>query len=98
MGDVVAFPYDAPPSWRLGMLPDGWSLARQLNSEDAVKNCQKLTVQGFEADYYQDGKTSLLVWENRGGILFFLRGTDVSQKLLTEMAEGIRVEHGTRLR
>lgn len=91
MGDVVAFPYDAPPSWRPGMLPDGWSLARQLNSEDAVKNCQKLTVQGYEADYYQDGKSSLLVWENRDGILFFLRGTDVSQKLLTEMVEGMKL-------
>lgn len=60
-----------------------------MNSEDAVKNSQKLTVQGYEADYYQDGKSSLLVWENRDGILFFLRGTDVSQELLTEMAEGI---------
>ena len=69
MGDVVAFPYDAPPSWRPGMLPDGWSLARQLNSEDAVKNCQKLTVQGYEADYYQDGKP--VFWSGRIGTALF---------------------------
>lgn len=118
--------YDAPPSWRPGMLPEGWSLAqirhdtrndtarwdyegpegkisfncaypstaglaRQMNSEDAVKNCQKLTVQGYGADYYQDGEQSLLVWEDSDGVLFFMRGTDVSRELLTEMAEGMKL-------
>ena len=61
-----------------------------MNSADAIKNCQTLTIQGNAADYYQDGKHSLLVWENRDGILFFISGIDVSRELLTEVAESVK--------
>lgn len=71
--------------------PSTAGFGRQMNSEDAVKNCQKVTVQGCEADYYQDGEHSLLVWENQDGILFFMRGTGVSRKLLTETAEKVEL-------
>lgn len=70
--------------------PSTAGLARQMNSADAIKNCQTLTIQGNAADYYQDGKHSLLVWENRDGILFFISGIDVSRELLTEVAESVK--------
>ena len=70
--------------------PSTAGFARQMNSEDAIKNRQTLTVQGNTADYYQDGDHSLLVWENADGILFFMRGTDVSRELLTEVAESVK--------
>ncbi len=70
--------------------PSTAGFARQMDSEDAIKNRQTLTVQGNTADYYQDGDHSLLVWENADGILFFMRGTDVSRELLTEVAESVK--------
>lgn len=62
---------------------------RQMSGREAVENCRKLTVRGYEADYYQDGKSSLLVWEDKDGILFWLSGTDVSTELLMEAAESL---------
>ena len=70
--------------------PSTAGLARQMNSTDAIQNRQTLTIQGNAADYYQDGKHSLLVWENRDGILFFISGIDVSRELLTEVAESVK--------
>lgn len=70
--------------------PSTAGLARQMDNTDAIKNCQTLTIQGNVADYYQDGKHSLLVWENKDGILFFISGTDVSRELLTEVAESVK--------
>ena len=69
--------------------PSTAGFARQMNSADAIENCQTITVDGYSAEYYQDGDFGLLVWENPEGILFYLSGRDVPGDMLREAAESI---------
>ena len=69
--------------------PSTAGFGRQMSSEAVVSNGQKLVIQGEAADYYQDGKHSLLAWENADGILNFLTGKNVSQDLLVKIAESV---------
>lgn len=69
--------------------PSTASFGRFMSSEDAVKNCKTLTIQGCQADYYQDGKHSILAWENADGLLFYLSGTNVTQEQMVQVAESV---------
>ena len=69
--------------------PSTAGFARQMNSADAIENCQTITVDGHSTEYYQDGDFGLLVWENPEGILFYLSGRDVPGDMLREAAESI---------
>lgn len=69
--------------------PSTAGLGRQMSSVDVANSGQKLSIQGEAADYYQDGKNNLLVWENADGILNFLMGKNVSRALLVEIAESV---------
>ena len=69
--------------------PSTAGFGRQMNSTEAIENCQTVTVQGRSADYYQDGNFHLLVWENPEGILFYLSGKNVTRDLLIDAAESV---------
>ena len=69
--------------------PSTAGFGRQMNSTEAIENCQTVTVQGYRADYYQDGNFHLLVWENPEGILFYLSGKNVTRDLLIDAAESV---------
>lgn len=70
--------------------PSSAGIGRQMNSASVIENGQRLIIQGNAAEYYQDGKASVLAWENADGVFFFLHGTNTAQKLLTEVAESVR--------
>ena len=74
--------------------PSTAGIGRQLDSEAAANSRQTVTVQGYRADYYQDGNDLLLVWENADHLLLFLRGTDVAEKTLFEVAESVALCSG----
>lgn len=69
--------------------PSTAGFSMQMNSETAAENCQTLMIRGNAADYYQDGKTGLLVWEDRDGVLFYMLGTDTSKEMMVEIAESV---------
>lgn len=69
--------------------PSTASFGRFMSNEDAVKNGKTLTIQGCQADYYQDGKHSILAWENEEGLLLYLSGTNVSQAQMIQAAESV---------
>ena len=69
--------------------PSTASFGRILSSEDAVKNGKTLTIQGCQADYYEDGDHSILAWENADGLLFYLSGTNVTQAQMVQAAESV---------
>ncbi len=67
--------------------PSTAGFGRTMTSEDAVKSRKTLTIQGAQADYYQDGTHSILAWENADGLLFYLSGTNVTETQLVQLAE-----------
>lgn len=69
--------------------PSTAGIGRQMDSEEAVSSRQAVTVQGHSADYYRDGNDLLLVWENEDHLLLFLRGTDVTEETLFQVAESV---------
>lgn len=69
--------------------PSTASFGRFMSSEDAVKNGKTLTIQGCQADYYEDGSHSILAWENADGLLFYLSGTNVTQAQMVQTAESV---------
>lgn len=69
--------------------PSTAGFGRQMSSAAVASNGQELTIQGETADYYQDGKHSLLAWENADGVLNFITGKNVSQDLLVKIAESV---------
>ncbi len=69
--------------------PSTAGFGRQIDQEGTIENCQAVTVQGYDADYYQDGDHTLLIWENDDGILFFLSGQDVSRDTMMRAAESV---------
>lgn len=56
--------------------PVGGSYGFMPGLADSVKNCQKVTIQGYQADLYADIDSCYLAWENSDGILFTMRGPD----------------------
>lgn len=70
--------------------PSTADLARQMNSTEAIQKCRTLSIQGYAADFYQDGKHNLIAWENSDGVLFFLLGKNTPEKLLAEVAESVK--------
>lgn len=58
--------------------------------KDAVKNGQKVTIQGCQADLYMDIDSCYLAWENSDGVLFTMRGIKVDAETLKQAAESIR--------
>lgn len=63
--------------------------------------CERLTVSGYPADYYQNSlnpTVGRLVWEGEGGNLFWVRGANVDRDTLLLMAEGMTFYRGPRLR
>lgn len=71
-------------------VPSTAGLGRQMSSIDVVINSQKIEVLGESADYYDDGKTKLLVWENEDGILFFVTGKNVEKEVLLNAAKSVK--------
>lgn len=69
--------------------PSTASFGRIMSSEDAVKNCKTLTIQGCQADYYEGKNHSILAWENADGLLFYLSGTNVTQAQMVQVAESV---------
>ena len=70
--------------------PSTASFGRQMSSIDVVANGQKIEVLGENADYYDDGKTKLLAWENKDGILFFVTGKNVEKDVLLNVATSVK--------
>ncbi len=68
--------------------PTGGSYGFMPGLKDSVKNCQKVTVQGYQADLYMDIDSCYLAWENGDGVLFTMRGPDPDT--LKQAAESIR--------
>lgn len=68
--------------------PAGGSYGFMPGLKDSVKNCQKVTVQGYQADLYMDIDSCYLAWENGDGVLFTMRGPDPDT--LKQAAESIR--------
>lgn len=75
--------------------PSTAGFGREMNNAAAVENCQTLMIQGNAADYYDDGETKLLVWENQDGILFYMLASNMSKELMVEAAESIEPSSGT---
>lgn len=66
--------------------------------DEVLQNsCQTLTIQGCTAAYYQDETSALLTWENREGLLFWLRASGVDLAELVKIAENIRLYQGPAL-
>lgn len=72
--------------------PVGGSYGFMPGLKDSVKNCEKVTVQGYQADLYEDIDSYYLAWEDRDGILFTMRGPDAD--ILKQAAESIRPYSG----
>ena len=70
--------------------PSTASFGRQMSSIDVAANGQKVEVLGESADYYDDGKTKLLAWENKDGILFFVTGKNVGKEVLLNVATSVK--------
>lgn len=70
--------------------PSTASFGRQMSSIDVAANGQKVEVLGESADYYDDGKTKLLAWENKDGILFFVTGRNVEKETLIDAAKSVK--------
>lgn len=68
--------------------PVGGSYGFMPGLADSVKNCQKINVQGYQADLYADVNSYYLAWENSDGVLFTMRGPDV--ETLKQAAESVR--------
>lgn len=68
--------------------PVGGSYGFMPGLADSVKNCQKINVQGYQADLYADINSYYLAWENSDGILFTMRGPDA--ETLKQAAESVR--------
>lgn len=68
--------------------PVGGSYGFMPGLADSVKNCQKINVQGYQADLYADVNSYYLAWENSDGILFTMRGPDAD--ILKQAAESVR--------
>lgn len=68
--------------------PVGGSYGFMPGLADSVKNCQKVTIQGYQADLYADIDSYYLAWENSDGILFTMRGPDADT--LKQAAESVR--------
>ena len=65
-----------------------------MDTDAAVQNCQQITIQGCQADFYVDGKVSILTWENKDGVLFWLEGTNVDAASIKQAAESIQLYSG----
>ena len=48
-----------------------------------------MTIQGYPADYYDDGIDQVLIWEDSDGVLFWVRGNRVSREDVVEVAESV---------
>lgn len=70
--------------------PAGGSYGFMPGLKDSIKNGKKVTVQGCQADLYEDLDGCYLAWENSDGVLFTVRGTKVDAETLMQAAESIR--------
>lgn len=70
--------------------PSTASFGRQMSSIDVATNGQQVDVLGVKADYYDDGNTKLLAWENKDGILFFVTGKNVEKEVLLNAAKSVK--------
>ena len=71
-------------------VPSTAGLGRQMSSIDVATNGQQVDVLGVKADYYDDGNTKLLAWENEDGILFFVTGKNVEKEVLLNAAKRVK--------
>lgn len=69
--------------------PCSYSMGQGMSAEAAL-NSQKVSVNGHQAELYQEGSTCILVWEDDDGVLFWLRGLRVDAETLTDFAGSIR--------
>ena len=70
--------------------PSTASFGRQMSGIDVATNGQQVDVLGVKADYYDDGNTKLLAWENEDGILFFVTGKNVEKEVLLNAAKSVK--------
>jgi len=70
--------------------PSTASFGRQMSRIDVATNGQQVDVLGVKADYYDDGNTKLLAWENEDGILFFVTGKNVEKEVLLNAAKSVK--------
>ena len=70
--------------------PSTAGFGRHMSSVSVINNRQKIDILGESADFYDDGKTKLLVWENKDGILFFVSGRNVEKETLIGAAKSIK--------
>ena len=68
-----------------------------MQTEDAVNNCQEISIQGYSADFYTDGSNYLLVWENEDGVLFMLDGVRVNAEIMKRAAESVQPYDGAEI-
>lgn len=63
--------------------------------EDTLQMSREtISFRGCSADYYADGDSVLLTWEDKEGLLFWLRGSGVSKDELLALAENIQLYQG----
>lgn len=75
--------------------PDAARLITNVDGEadpESVRNTVR--VRGTGADYYQSGDYRVLVWEDRDGYLFMLRGDSMEEADLLRIAESIAFYEG----
>lgn len=76
-------------------LPTSAMYTKAMESASRAQNRQHVTVQGYSADYYGDQKSSLLVWENKDGVLFWWSASGLSKEELLAIAETTHVVRST---
>ena len=70
--------------------PSTASFGRQMSNAGVATNSQQIDVLGKKADYYDDGSTKLLAWENNEGMLFFVTGKNVGKETLLNVANSVK--------
>lgn len=69
--------------------PSTQSISTVLNGTDVKQAQTTITVQGYQADYYEGETDTLLVWEDEDGYLFWLSGWMTDRATVERVAESM---------
>lgn len=67
--------------------PGAGSCMFGTESKESAQNCQQVSIQGNEADYYIGENNKVLVWENNEGFLFKIVAKNLPEEDLFQFAE-----------
>ncbi len=74
-------------------LPGEGDCSKTFDSVKTAQSIQQITVQNHPAEYYGNQVSSLLVWENEDGVLFWLSAGNVSKDELQQIAHCVKPEN-----